>query len=81
MSNMSYCRFENTYRDLNDCYNNINGKLSNSEHEYRKRMVELCQSIIDEYDEDLDEDVLNDVLLICEEWEAQNIQTEKRISD
>jgi hypothetical protein len=51
MANMGYCRFENTYRDLNDCYDNINNHLSESEHEFRKRLVELCQSIVDEYDE------------------------------
>jgi hypothetical protein len=51
MANMSYCRFENTYRDLYDCYNNINNDLSESEHKFRKRLVELCQSIVDEYDE------------------------------
>jgi hypothetical protein len=31
--------------------------------------------------EDLEEDILGDVLLLCEQWEAQNIKTEKRISD
>lgn len=33
------------------------------------------------YYEDLEEDILGDVLLLCEQWEAQNIKTEKRISD
>jgi hypothetical protein len=51
MANMSYCRFENTYRDLYDCYNNINNQLSDSEHKYREKIVAMCQSIIDEYDE------------------------------
>jgi hypothetical protein len=51
MANMSYCRFENTYNDLYDCYNNINDQLSDEEHSYRQRLVEMCQSIIDEYDE------------------------------
>lgn len=31
--------------------------------------------------EDLEEDILGDVLLLCEQWQAQNIKTEKRISD
>ena len=31
--------------------------------------------------EDLEEDILGDVLLLCEEWEVQNIKTEKRISN
>ena len=52
MANMSYCRFENTYRNLMDCYNNINDQLSDREHSYRERLVELCQSIVDEYDSD-----------------------------
>jgi len=51
MANMSYCKFENTYRDLYDCYNNINNQLSDSEHKYREKIVAMCQSIIDEYDE------------------------------
>lgn len=50
MPNMSYCRFENTYRALEDCYHNLNNKLSVNEHRYREDMIELCQSIIDEYD-------------------------------
>jgi len=28
MANMSYCRMENTYRDLLDCYNNMDGVAS-----------------------------------------------------
>jgi hypothetical protein len=51
MANMSYCRFENTFKDLLDCYYNINSFCSENEHEYRQRLVELCQSIVDEYDE------------------------------
>ena len=56
MANMSYCRFENTYRDLYDCYNNINGQLSEREHRYRKQIVAMCQSIIDEYNASCQED-------------------------
>lgn len=47
---MSYCKFENTYRDLLDCYHNINNNLSDSEHRYRERLVDLCQCILEEYD-------------------------------
>lgn len=61
MANMSYCRFENTYRDLLDCSYSINKGLSESEHKYRERLVQLCQDILDEFDpellgEDEDED-------------------------
>ena len=42
MSNMSYCRFENTYNDLIDCIENLNEPASNERDErYRKRLIEL----------------------------------------
>jgi hypothetical protein len=39
---------------------------------------------IDTYEESywgLDENVLGDVLLLCEQWEAECVRTDKRISD
>jgi hypothetical protein len=46
MANMSYCRFENTFRDLKDCYNNMGSDdLSEREWEYRRQMIKLCMSI------------------------------------
>ena len=39
---------------------------------------------VDTYEEsyyDLNENVLDDVLLLCEQWEAESIRTEKRISN
>ncbi len=58
MANMSYCRFENTYRDLEDCYGHINDtNLSESEKTYRQRLINLCLDIIEEAeDEGEDED-------------------------
>jgi len=56
MPNMSYCRFENTYRDLLDCYYNMNDKLSESETEYREKILDLCQQMLDEYDPTDEED-------------------------
>lgn len=49
MANMSYCRFENTARDLQDCYDNLHDKLT-SEYEIsaRKRLIEICALILDE---------------------------------
>jgi hypothetical protein len=38
----------------------------------------------DEYDvdyEDLDKDVLEEILILCEEYEADQLKTEKRISN
>jgi hypothetical protein len=50
MPNMSYCRFENTYRNLLDCLYAIGDNLSESEHAYRRRLVDVCKEIIDEYE-------------------------------
>ena len=55
MGNMSYCRFENTFNDLNDCYDDmVYGKdiddLSETERDYRNRLVELCKKISDEFE-------------------------------
>ena len=50
MANMSYCRFENTYRDLMDCYDNMENPISsNEEINYRKQLIKLCQEIVDQY--------------------------------
>lgn len=53
MANMSYCRFENTYSDLCDCFNAIkNGeKLSEDELYYAEKMRNLCEKFIEEFDE------------------------------
>ena len=59
MSNMSYCRFHNTYLDLRDCanviaealdngltYNEFIAELSKDEQYYFKRLVLSAQDII-----------------------------------
>ena len=51
MSNMSYCKFENTYRDLEDCNQSIEDlELSTSETRYRKLLVDLCREIVQNYE-------------------------------
>lgn len=57
MANMAYCRFENTYSDLLDCYNAIEDRkeLSESEEKYAEKMYRLCQNFIDEYENRMDE--------------------------
>ena len=51
MANMSYCRFENTAKDLRDCYNAIrNGEiyeLSEYEIEGLRDILELSKDIIE----------------------------------
>ena len=49
MSNMSYCRFENTYHDLQDCFESINEEAGNERDErYRLRMIELIKEMYQE---------------------------------
>ena len=48
MSNMSYCRFENTSKDLRDCLNNIHdGELSDDEERARTNLILTCVQILE----------------------------------
>lgn len=60
--NMSYCRFENTYQDLRDCYDAMerqaelqssghDSDLSQSEANYKQRLIALCQTIVEDFTE------------------------------
>lgn len=48
--NMSYCRFENTLRDLRDCFDAMNeddmDDLSQYEAEAKDKLIALCRTII-----------------------------------
>ena len=61
MANMSYCRFENTYNDLLDCERALmeQTNLSNSEINYAKKLLLVCQEIIDNYDKEYIEELRN----------------------
>lgn len=51
--NMSYCRFQNTLRDLQDCANNINDDiedLSDEEKNAREDLIQLCIQIAENTD-------------------------------
>jgi hypothetical protein len=51
MSNMSYCRFENTLGDLAECAYHITDDLgSESEFDARIELVEVCREIIKEWE-------------------------------
>lgn len=52
MSNMSYCRFENTCTDLQDCVEVLEYKcefqdLSKSEQHYALKMRDLCKQYLE----------------------------------
>jgi len=49
MSNMSYCRFENTLNDLLDCkeaLENVESKLSSSEAIAAVDLIKTCEEIV-----------------------------------
>ncbi len=57
MSNMSYCRFRNTYADLLDCYENWDDldnrdDVTPLELKARKLILKLCKQIVDDYYEE-----------------------------
>ena len=56
MGNMSYCRFENTLRDLNDCAEHIWDSLESSEGNCREKLIKVCREIVkdagDQYDDE-----------------------------
>ena len=53
MANMSYCRFENTLTDLQDCVKAIeevvydNQEISRREWEYAERMRSWCERFVE----------------------------------
>jgi hypothetical protein len=56
MANMSYCRFENTLPDLQDCFDHLddfdNGELSKSEAKAAYKLIILAAQIAESYGED-----------------------------
>lgn len=49
MSNMSYCRFQNTLHDLRDCNNNIlEEDLSPEENEARAMLIKVALDMLDQ---------------------------------
>mgnify|MGYP003134702493 FL=1 len=60
MGNMSYCRFENTANDLQDCVNAINRGETDELNEYEKSgLAEILK--LSEYIADM-KDYINDIL-------------------
>ena len=60
---MSYCRFENTYRDLKDCLNALseNGAndLSDKELGYANMMMQLCEDFAHNYEDEVLDEIQN----------------------
>ena len=71
--NMSYCRFENTFNDLIDCFDNIWEEAENERDErYRKQMIQFLKERIDEIEE-LNEELNKPLGMFIddEEWEKE----------
>jgi hypothetical protein len=50
MPNMSYCRFENTARDVYDCLEHMEDEnLCEYEQRARAKLIKYCRRIADEY--------------------------------
>lgn len=66
MANMDYCRFENTCRDLQECYDalttagsiqEVEKNANQYEKKYIRKLVELCRDIVADFgDEDENDD-------------------------
>ena len=52
MANMSYCRFENTAKDLQDCFNHWYDENPDNLNEYeqkgRERIIKLAKRILED---------------------------------
>ena len=66
MPNMSYCRFENTFSDLQDCLNALENlddsgteELSQTEKRKAIGMIDLCRRYIETAEEVFDEDEID----------------------
>jgi len=72
MSNMSYCRFENTARDLEDCLDVIqNGEINDLGSQYEvdalEQLLDLCRDVVaykDEIQDAIDNNNNNDLDVI-----------------
>lgn len=60
MGNMSYCRFENTYKDFEECYNALANdginSLSESEKKWAYRLINEAINFAKDFEELLDEE-------------------------
>lgn len=62
MSNMSYCRFENTAKDLRNCLDNFdNSNLSETEEAAREHIIEMAVEIALDYGSEIDRELTEDL--------------------
>lgn len=57
MGNMSYCKFRNTLSDMYDCLDDMDSELLLPEEaRARKRLIELCREIVEQYGQQQEEE-------------------------
>ena len=55
MSNMSYCRFQNTLHDLDDCLDHLeDDNLSREEKRAKTQLISRCREILELLDYDVE---------------------------
>ena len=55
MGNMSYCRFQNTLSDLQECRDHLDDDLGAEEKLARRRLLKLCKRIGEDYEGEIEE--------------------------
>ena len=66
---MSYCRFQNTVKDLRDCHNNLFEELEGNEKLARIELVHTCMDILMDLGVSISEDEVEDVREQLKEYE------------
>lgn len=58
MSNMSYCRFQNTLNDLRECYESLaaDDDLSENEQKAKDKLIKMCGNIYSDFGPDLEDE-------------------------
>jgi hypothetical protein len=84
MPNMSYCRFENTVREIEDCiydaedndYNvkNIIANANKYERPYILRFFQLCRKVHEEFDDEKMKELEAFIRLRFKRTEANNLE-------
>jgi hypothetical protein len=53
---MSYCRFENTLEDLEDCAENMENPqaLNDTEKKARLQLIRVCRNLADDFEDEIE---------------------------
>ena len=57
MANMSYCRFENTVSDLEDCFDHFDEDVTGPEESARSQMIRVCVDVALNYGHEIGKNI------------------------